>query len=81
MDIEKELVNLNQNKMTAVEWLFEQVVNRTERVYFLKELEQAKEMEENLAEQFAEFSILCDRSEMNPIKFKDWLEQYDKKTI
>ena len=31
--------------MTAVEWLFEQVVNRTERVYFLKELEQAKEME------------------------------------
>ena len=29
--------------MTAVEWLFEQVVNRTERVYFLKELEQAKE--------------------------------------
>ena len=32
-------------KKTAVEWLFEQVVNRTERVYFLKELEQAKEME------------------------------------
>jgi hypothetical protein len=32
-------------KQTAVEWLFEQVVNRTERVYFLKELEQAKEME------------------------------------
>lgn len=31
-------------KQTAVEWLFEQVVNRTERVYFLKELEQAKEM-------------------------------------
>jgi phosphopantetheinyl transferase (holo-ACP synthase) len=31
---------------TAVEWLFEQVVNRTERVYFLKELEQAKEMEQ-----------------------------------
>jgi hypothetical protein len=30
---------------TAVECLFEQVVNRTERVYFLKELEQAKEME------------------------------------
>jgi hypothetical protein len=30
---------------TAVEWLVEQVVNRTERVYFLKELEQAKEME------------------------------------
>jgi hypothetical protein len=32
-------------KQTAVEWLFEQVVNRTERIYFLKELKQAKEME------------------------------------
>lgn len=30
---------------TAVEWLFEQIVNRTDRMYFLKELEQAKEME------------------------------------
>lgn len=34
-------------KQTAVEWLFEQIVNRTERVYFIKELEQAKEMEKN----------------------------------
>ena len=32
-------------KQTAVEWLFEQVVNRTERIYFLKVLKQAKEME------------------------------------
>jgi hypothetical protein len=32
-------------KQTAVEWLFEQIVNRTDRMYFLKELEQAKEME------------------------------------
>ena len=32
-------------KQTAVEWLFEQIINRTDRMYFLKELEQAKEME------------------------------------
>lgn len=32
-------------KQTAVEWLFEQIVNRTDRMYFLKEFEQAKEME------------------------------------
>ena len=157
--------------MTAVEWLFEQVVNRTERVYFLKELEQAKEMfkkqiidtynkghesgigdyidnewgsdmteltaeqyynetfkimderdyiamnkelktnsmnsavellldwlgenyyyigndllekidelkeiEANLAEQYAEYRIIFDRHGMNPIKFKDWLKQYN----
>ena len=31
--------------MTAVEWLFEQIVNRTDRMYFLKEFEQAKELE------------------------------------
>ena len=39
-------------EITAVEWLFEQVVNRTERVYFLKELEQAKEMEKQQLEKF-----------------------------
>jgi hypothetical protein len=78
---------------TAVEWYVEQEIELTldfisKKInnveYGIKKLrliEQAKEMEENLAEQFAEFSILCDRSEMNPIKFKDWLEQYDKKTI
>jgi hypothetical protein len=32
-------------KQTAVEWLVEQVVNRTDRMYFLKEFEEAKEME------------------------------------
>ena len=32
-------------KQTAVEWLFEQIVNRTDRMYLLKELEQAKAME------------------------------------
>ena len=32
-------------KQTAVEWLFEQIVNRTDKMYFLKELVQAKQME------------------------------------
>ena len=32
-------------KQTAVERIFEQIINRTDRMYFLKELEQAKEME------------------------------------
>ncbi len=39
-------------KQTAVEWLFEQVVNRTDRMYFLKEFEQAKEMEKQRAIDF-----------------------------
>ena len=32
-------------KQTAVEWLFEQIINRTDRMYFLKEIEQAKNLE------------------------------------
>jgi hypothetical protein len=44
------------------------------------DIEQAKEMEDHLAEQFAEFSILCDRRGMNPIKFKDFIKQYNEKT-
>jgi len=39
-------------------------------------IEQAKEIEENLAEQFAEFSIMCDRRGWTPRTFKDWVEQY-----
>lgn len=42
-------------EQTTVEWLFEQVVNRTERVYFLKELEQAKEMERQKLEKLKDF--------------------------
>jgi len=67
---------------TAVEFLVKDLTRLGHNFkLYKKEIEQAKEMEVNLAEQFAEFSILCDRSGMNPIKFKDWLEQYDKKTI
>jgi hypothetical protein len=65
---------------TAVEWLINHIdiksIDNTD-----KYIEKAKEIEENLAEQFAEFSILCDRRGMKPIKFKDWCEQYNKKTI
>lgn len=41
---EKPFKKINM-KQTAVEWLVEQVVNRTDRMYFLKEFEQAKKME------------------------------------
>jgi len=47
----------------------------------LEKIDELKEIEVNLAQQYAEFSILCDRREMNPIKFKDWLKQYNEKTI
>lgn len=33
------------NKQTAVDWLFEQLVSKTDRMYFLEELQKAKQME------------------------------------
>jgi hypothetical protein len=47
----------------------------------LEKIDELKEIEVNLAQQYAEFSILCDRCGMNPIKFKDWLKHYNEKTI
>ena len=43
MDIEKELVNLNQNKMkqTAVEWFYQRILSKDIKAVF----EQAKELE------------------------------------
>ena len=64
---------------TAVEFLVETLAENG--ILHSSDIEQAKEIEVILAQQYAEFSILCDRRGMNPIKFKDWCEQYDKKTI
>jgi hypothetical protein len=62
-------------KQTAVEWLFEQVVNRTERVYFLKELEQAKEMEKEQIESAYETAMETDIYN-EPLKIgKDYFNQ------
>jgi hypothetical protein len=54
---------------TAVEWLFEQVVNRTERVYFLKELEQAKEMEKE------QMKLACIRTEYEDKAWQNLMEK------
>ena len=54
---------------TAVEWLFEQVVNRTERIYFLKELEQAKEMEKE------QMKLACIRTEYEDKAWQNLMEK------
>ena len=59
---------------SAVDYLVETLAENG--ILHSSDIEQAKEIEVNLAEQFAEFSIVCDRQEMNPIKFKDWCKQY-----
>ena len=60
--------------MTAVDFLLETLAENG--ILHSSDIEQAREMEENLAEQFAEFSILCDRRGMKIVKFKDWLKEY-----
>jgi hypothetical protein len=66
-------------KQTAVEWLFEQVVNRTERVYFLKELEQAKEMEK---EQIIDAFVECWKENMpEGYECKQSAEEYYNETF
>jgi hypothetical protein len=63
---------------TAVEFLVETLAENG--ILHSSDIEKAKEMEVILAQQFSEFSILCDRRGMNPIKFNDWLKQYNEKT-
>ena len=68
--------------MTAVEWLFEQVVNRTERVYFLKELEQAKEMEKQqmkIAQMHYSSDVVGFKTLLEN-QFEDWYNQTFKNT-
>ena len=66
---------------TAVEWMEDTIDKKHMGEYLQSVINQAKEIEVNLAEQYAFFTVLRYGSEMNPIKFKDWCEQYNKKTI
>jgi hypothetical protein len=59
---------------TAIEFLVETLAENG--ILHSSDVEQAKEIEENLAQQYAEFSILCDRRGMKIVKFKDWCKQY-----
>ena len=66
---------------SAVEWMEDTIDKKHMGEYLQSVINQAKEIEIILAQQYAEFSIVCDRSEMNPIKFRDWCKQYNEKTI
>jgi hypothetical protein len=66
-------------KQTAVEWLFEQIVNRTDRMYFLKEFEQAKEMEK---QHIVDAHLKGQREDIDFInEAKQEAEQYYNKTF
>jgi hypothetical protein len=64
---------MSNKKQTSVEWL---------ESFMLKPLsqwpddywEQAKEMENKLAHEYAEFAIRCDRMGMKILNFEDWIK-------
>ena len=45
---------------------------------YLKLIEQAKEMEANVATEYAEFCIRCDRASLKQVKFEDWKKSWDE---
>ena len=48
--------------------------------YIPKEIvQQAKEMENQIAQEYAEFAIRCDRMGMKILKFQDWINFTQKK--
>lgn len=59
---------------TAIQFLVETLAENG--ILHSSDIEQAKEIEENLAEQYAFFTLIRYGSEMNPVKFKDWLKEY-----
>jgi hypothetical protein len=65
---------------TAVEWLVEQF----EKYYVFRDLkntivyQQAKAMEANVATEYAEFCIRCDRASLKQVKFEDWKKSWDE---
>lgn len=60
---------------STVEWI-EETIGKNNMGNFLKNvLEQAKEMEKNIAEEYAEFCIRCDRAGLPIVKFDDWRKE------
>lgn len=62
--------------MTAVEWLVTEIAIKNNDINFdfWAAVEQAKEMEELQAHQYAEFAIRCDRKDMKILNFKEWIK-------
>jgi hypothetical protein len=61
-------------KQTAVEWLGVKL-QLAQEIYgntFEGIIQQAKEMENNRAQEYAEFAIRCDRMNMKILNFEDW---------
>jgi hypothetical protein len=64
------------NNLTAVEWLEKKLIEAglLFEVGEAIEVQQAKEMEKQIAHEYAKFAIRCDREEMKILNFEDWIK-------
>jgi hypothetical protein len=65
---------------TAVEWLVDEHFGGIENCTpdFRFHIQQAKEVEANVATEYAEFCIRCDRASLKQVKFEDWKKSWDE---
>jgi LytS/YehU family sensor histidine kinase len=76
----------NEKQQTAVEWLGNEITNRITRrnphdtiiIQILGEtlielIEQAKEMQQEQAQLYATFVLMCVNNNLPPITFNDWV--------
>ena len=68
-------------KLTAVEWFVEEISKEEitftglrAYVKFPELIQQAKEMEKEQSQRYAEFAIHCDRREMKILEFNDYIK-------
>ena len=65
------------SKQTAVEQLQEWLnrhLSHDQQMQFEGLFQQVKEMENQIAQQYAEFAIRCDRMDMKILNFEDWIK-------
>ena len=70
--------DFNERKKTAVEWFNQQLVDRQngkgDSRSWNEILEQAKAMEKQQSEKYAEFCVRCDRAGIKLIDFNDYIK-------
>jgi hypothetical protein len=61
----------NEKQQTAVEWLVSQ--QKHNQFFYIETIEQAKEMQQEQAQLYATFVLMCVNNNLPPITFNDWV--------
>jgi hypothetical protein len=61
-------------RQTAVEWLISQ--QKHNQFFDIETIEQAKEIEKQQSQQYAEFCVMCDREKLPLLDFESFIKTY-----